>query len=394
MTTPAENQSNISVPSPRSFRWAAILALLLVTAFLMIANSTAEGLVLFAISVVLVSAVTLVVRHLQDHPSQRKWLAPLIIALLIGILIFSRWTRLQVVVLGSPKLVNSEWLGLSYLILRLIHMVVDSHKIPLPTQRIAAIADTAAYALFPSALIAGPIHRADKFLSHLASFPRRIGRAELLSALERIGIGFIKKFIIADFLRLFALDSFVVNNPNISTPILWLTLIAFGFMLYFDFAGYSDIAIGTAALIGLKLPENFANPYAQPNITNFWQSWHISLSNWLRDYIFIPLSRTLLKRFGQRFSVIIMAVAHLTTMILAGLWHALTLPFILWGAWHGVGLFIHAQWSRLVQQRGWTDFSPRIGLILTFLFVNIGWVFFALPDVKTVVVCFTRLIGR
>src|SRR5258708_40334536 len=145
---------------------------------------------------------------------------------------------------------------------------------------------------------------------------------EVGANVEGIGMGFAKKFVLGDFRSLFALNAKVVNNPNVSPVVVWLSLFAFAFRLYFDFAGYSDMAIGVAGLIGIRLPENFANPYAQSNITRFWQSWHMSLSSWLRDYIFVPVSRFLLKRFGANRTALIMAISHITSMGISGLWHS------------------------------------------------------------------------
>ncbi len=171
-----------------------------------------------------------------------------------------------------------------------------------------------------------------------------------------------------------------------------MALITYSFMLYFDFSGYSDIVIGAAGLIGIKLPENFANPYAQPSIARFWQTWHMSLSFWLRDYLFFPISRTLLGRFGRDRITPIMLIAHLTTMTVAGLWHGFGTGFLAWGVWHGLGLFTHAQFDKWLRGRGWT-LSPAIGGAMTFTFVMIGWVFFALPDVGSGLRFLMRLVA-
>ncbi len=388
-------------PARASLYWLIIAALLAVAALLMQVTNSFANLAFFAASLGMVAGVALVVQNLHKNPAQRRWLIPLTIVVLVGILAASRFTRLQVFLFGKEIAVNGEWIGLSYLVLRLIHVVVDSAK---PDRaktdqkevvKRASFGEMAAYALFPPSLIAGPIHRIDNFLPQLRRLPRSISPIEVVSNLERIGIGFAKKFVLADFLSLFALNAKVVNNPNVSPLVVWLSLFAFAFRLYFDFAGYSDMAIGVAGLIGIRLPENFANPYAQTNITRFWQSWHMSLSSWLRDYIFVPVSRFLLKRFGAKRTALIMAISHITTMVIAGLWHAFTLPFIVWGLWHGVGLFIHAQWSRMAHQRGWQTIVPSgVGVILTFMFVTIGWVFFALPDLQTSFRCLARLINR
>src|SRR5579859_3366275 len=245
-------------------RYLIILAFLVCTAFLMQANSSVFNFDGFIVSVLLVVVVALVLRHLFQRPTDRPWLAPLTILALVAVFVLSRFTRFEIFLFGT----HGQWIGFTYLILRLIHTVVESKQVGN-----VAISDMTAYALFPPAIIAGPIHRAPQFLAQFASFPRRLSQYERIQSLERIGLGVIKKFVFASALSLFALDSSIVYNPSVSRGVLWVALLAYGFMLYFDFAGYSDIAIGVAGLIGIKLPENFANPYAQPDITRFWQSW-------------------------------------------------------------------------------------------------------------------------
>src|SRR5690606_1876327 len=165
-------------------------------------------------------------------------------------------------------------------------------------------------------------------------------------------------------------------------------LYAYTFRLFFDFSGYTDIAIGIGILYGITLPENFNRPYLKSSITAFWQSWHMTLSNWVRFYIFSPLSRWLLGQSKRPPLILVLLICHLATMIVIGLWHGITWTFLIWGLWHGLGLFIHKLWSdrtrrwyRGLQQRprlwkGWT--VAAVGL--TFHFVVLGWVWFALPD--------------
>jgi alginate O-acetyltransferase complex protein AlgI len=308
------------------------------------------------------------------------------VAGLLGILVVSRLPVFQAVVFPSEQGNAGQWVGLSYLIFRLIHVIVDSDRlgaIPVGTLN--------AYALFPPALLAGPIHRANQFLPQLAQPRWPASRDRLIDCLWRISIGIIKKLVLANALSLIALNVNIATNPAASRGLLLVSLIAFAFMLYFDFAGYSDIAIGVAGLFGITLPENFANPYAQTSIARFWQTWHMSLSFWLRDYVFFPLSRTLLSRFGRRWTTPIMAIAHLTTMITAGLWHGFTSGFLTWGIWHGLGLFANAQWSMVLKQREWKP-APILGTAVTFAFVLIGWVFFALPTFNDGIYFLMRLV--
>src|SRR5947209_5723255 len=208
------------------------------------------------------------------------------IVALIGLFIFSRFGRLQILLLGTPVLRRGAWVGLSYLIFRLIHVLLDYRDKRLPA---IPAGDLAAYALFPPALVAGPIHRANDFVPQLDLAHHPESSRQVADCLWRIGLGAFKKLVLANGLALFALNASMVYNPLLPRGVLWLAVIAYTFMLYFDFSGYSDIAIGAAGLMGIRLPENFANPYVQPNIARFWQTWHMTLSTWLRDYLFFPL---------------------------------------------------------------------------------------------------------
>ena len=170
---------------------------------------------------------------------------------------------------------------------------------------------------------------------------------------------------------------------------------------FFDFSGYSDIAIGLGILFGVRLPENFDHPYLRSNLTAFWQSWHMTLSSWARFYVFTPLSRWLLRRPARPSPVIIVLLSQLATMVVIGLWHGVTLNFFIWGVWHGLGLFAHKQWSdrtrgwyrRLAERpylkRAWTV----LAWFLTFHYVVLGWVWFLLPDTGQAVAVFGRLFG-
>ncbi len=122
-------------------------------------------------------------------------------------------------------------------------------------------------------------------------------------------------------------------------------LYAYAFQLFFDFSGYTDIAIGTARLMGIKLPENFNHPYLKPNLTQFWSNWHMTLTQWFRAYFFNPVTRALRSASKPVSIPVIIFITQLGTMLLIGLWHGVSFNFILFGLWHGIGLFIHNRWS-------------------------------------------------
>jgi alginate O-acetyltransferase complex protein AlgI len=191
----------------------------------------------------------------------------------------------------------------------------------------------------------------------------------------------------------------ILAQQTNSMGALWLLLYSYNFQLFFDFSGYSDIAIGIGILLGINLPENFDRPYLKQNIAAFWQSWHITLSNWVRFYVFSPLSRVMLKR--KMNAMLTVLVAQLATMVIIGLWHGVSRNFLVWGLWHGLGLFIHKVWSdRTRKQYLALNQHPRLkqawtlaGIVLTFHFVVLGWVWFALPDTSSALRVWLRLFG-
>jgi D-alanyl-lipoteichoic acid acyltransferase DltB (MBOAT superfamily) len=193
-------------------------------------------------------------------------------------------------------------------------------------------------------------------------------------------------------------------NPTLidrttSAPGLWLVLYLYTFQIFLDFSGYSDVAIGLGRLYGITLPENFDRPYLQPNIQQFWQRWHMTLSGWFRAYYFLPLSRALIRRHLS--PNLIVFVAQLSTMFLIGMWHGVTVNFALWGLWHGIGLFLfklladHTRgWTMRVNERPWLHRFVYAGSVFaTFHFVALGWVFFALPRPEDSLNMLARLFG-
>lgn len=313
----------------------------------------------------------------------------------------SRWWRAQTGQLTSEAAaVDLTWLGFSYIAFRLIHTLRDRQTGLLP---VLSLREYVTYVLFFPALTAGPIDRAQHFTAALRTVPQKAGldATRFTEGLARVGVGLFKKFVIADSLA----QGMALNSANASlvnaTPALWMLLYGYALRLYFDFGGYSDIAIGIGILFGIKLPENFRRPYLQTNLTAFWQSWHITLSDWARFYVFTPLSRWLLRQKPRPAPTLIVLTAQLATMIVIGLWHGVSGNFFLWGLWHGVGLFIHKQWSdrtrrwyRRLQTR---PFSRRlwatVAWFITFHYVVIGWVWFVLPQPAQAARTVGRLFG-
>lgn len=306
----------------------------------------------------------------------------------------------QSVEMAGPT--DLAWLGYSFLAFRLIHVLRDEQmgKLnPLTFQ------DLAAYALFFPTWVAGPIDRIQRWngdAAHLATENNRATRTDNLAAGgQRLLLGVFKKFVLADSLAVIALNS--TNATQTSSPMwMWVLLMGYTFRIYLDFSGYTDVAIGLGRLIGFHLPENFDRPYLKTNLTAFWNSWHITLAQWFRAYVFNPLTRRLRLGPPRLPTWMTIWIGQVSVMGLIGLWHGMTWNFLIWGLWHGMGLFVHNRWSDWLRPRSARlDESPRLhaalrvgGWALTFLFVSLGWVWFALPDPAAAIHVFATLVGR
>lgn len=317
----------------------------------------------------------------------------------------------QQIALAAPT--DLVWLGFSYVAFRLIHTLRDRQTGLLPA---LTLREFVTYVLFLPAYTAGPIDRAERFVADLRQLPTEPSALQWLRHRQptptdyatrygrsayRILIGLFKKFVIADSLALGLSLTAVTAEQATSPAALWLLLYGYALRLFFDFSGYTDIAIGIGLLFGITLPENFQRPYRQSSITTFWQSWHITLSNWARFYIFTPLSRALLRRQPRPPNSLILLTAHLTTMTVIGLWHGITPNYFIWGLWHGIALFIHKQWSdrtrkwyrglgqKPTQRHLWT----AVTWFITFNYVVLGWVWFTLPTPQLAAQTFLRLFG-
>jgi D-alanyl-lipoteichoic acid acyltransferase DltB (MBOAT superfamily) len=280
----------------------------------------------------------------------------------------------------NASALDLRWLGFSYIAFRLLHVLHDKQIGRLPE---LTLPEFATYVIFFPSLSAGPIDRAERFASDLKK-DFALTQDETLAAGQRIVIGLFKKFVIADALAIIALNDSLAVQVH-TTGWMWIHLYAYAFQIYFDFSGYTDIAIGIARLVGIKLPENFAAPYTKPNLTQFWNSWHMTLTQWIRAYFFNLFNRWI-RGYKSLPAWTMLFIGQLATMFIIGLWHGVTINFILWGAWHGLGLFLQNRWSDFAKTR-FTSISPRLqtvmqigGILLTFHFVAFGWVFFALSE--------------
>jgi alginate O-acetyltransferase complex protein AlgI len=236
------------------------------------------------------------------------------------------------------------------------------------------------YALFVTYfphLIAGPIlHHKDMIPQFERAETKRPDPHLILCGLIIFAIGLFKKTCLADGIQPLVSQAFGPSTPTFDQA--WIGVLAYTFQLYFDFSGYSDMAIGMSLMFGIFLPLNFNSPYKATSIVDFWRRWHMTLSQFLRDYLYIPLG-------GNRHGRVLRYVNLMITMLLGGLWHGAAWTFVVWGALHGVYLCINHAWSHFGPEPPlrFARLADIAGLILTFLAVVIAWVFFRAPDMAT-----------
>ncbi len=280
-------------------------------------------------------------------------------------------------------------IGISFYTFEAINYTVDVYR-----RRVKAEPSLANFMLFITFfphLVAGPIVRARDFLPQI----RRRKRADwvrLQVGVQFFLLGLFKKLAIADRMALYADPVF--KEPDLyATHIVWLAVIAYTLQIYCDFSGYTDMALGAAHMLGYHLAKNFDLPYAARNVSEFWHRWHISLSTWLRDYLFIPLG-------GSRGSRRQTERNLMLTMTLGGLWHGANWTFVVWGILHGAALILHRRFREFVKPRPKLDAtlqSPPAALgcvALTLIFVMCGWVFFRAETFTQAATMFHRMFVR
>jgi alginate O-acetyltransferase complex protein AlgI len=305
--------------------------------------------------------------RIEDTQDPRRRRAYLVASLTVtlGLLAFFKYTNflLETVWPSAPVLHILLPLGISFYTFETVSYVVDVYRRRLPAER--KLLDYALFLLFFPHLIAGPIVRPASFLPQLRVLQKfDWGRTEM--ALRLFVLGLIKKAVIADQLARLV-DPVYAAPGEFASSALWIATVGYALQIYCDFSGYTDMALGCAHAFGLRLPTNFDVPYMSLNIAEFWRRWHISLSTWLRDYLYIPLG-------GNRGSRVATYRNLLVTMLLGGLWHGAAWTFVAWGAYHGLLLAVHRAfpWPR------WLD-APALAPVraaFTFTCVCLGWVLF------------------
>lgn len=255
--------------------------------------------------------------------------------------------------------------GISFYTFHTVTYIVDAYRrVITPTRNFF---EFSCYVSLFAQLVAGPIVRFRQIEADLEN----IALADRSKCLD-IGwsffvIGLAKKVLLADTIAM-VIDPALSNYSSLSSSGAWLCMLGYTYQLYFDFSGYSDMAVGLGYLFGLRLPQNFNSPYRATDIADFWRRWHISLSSFLRDYLYVPLG-------GNRGSEWVICRNLLITMILGGLWHGASWTFVVWGAYHGLLLVLFK-----VSRRWWMKLPLLLQRLLTFVLVVIGWVFFRSTD--------------
>ncbi len=308
------------------------------------------------------------------------------VALNLGLLLWFKYMNFFVdqfsILLTDPGAEPAKWVkialpvGISFITFQKLAYTLDvykRHQAPF-----ARLHDFALYIFMFPQLLSGPIVRPGQIAGQIAGRAEQMNTDWKLSGFYRFMIGLAKKVLVADVLGAGVDEIFALPPENLSTGLAWTGAVAYTFQIYFDFSGYSDMAIGLARMLGFRLPENFNFPYISGSITEFWRRWHITLSFWFRDYVFLPLayatSRKMPKEryLGLRADKVIYLIATTVTFLLCGFWHGAAWTFIAWGGYMGIFLILDRLFLlKFLKKRG------RIpALLFTFLVITLGWVLF------------------
>ncbi len=307
---------------------------------------------------------------------RKKWLVVVSVLMNLGLLGYFKYSNFFVgqlnfmlEALGWPDLPWKEVIlpiGISFTVFQELSYIIEVYRGRIkPASRFI---DFAAYLMLFPHLIAGPIVR---YIDIAPQLIRRVYSTDgFIYGIKRFSIGLAKKILIANQMSAVADAMFHLNSVrDLVSPLAWLGIIAYSLQIYFDFSGYSDMAIGLAKMLGFDFLENFNRPYVARNITDFWRRWHISLSTWMREYLYLPLG-------GNRISPFRTYLNLWIVFLISGLWHGASWNFVLWGVFHGFWLV-----SDRLFLLNWLKKVPvALQIALTFLVVNLGWVLFRLDN--------------
>jgi len=261
-------------------------------------------------------------------------------------------------------------IGISFFTFQKISYLIDIYREVKPPMK--KISDYFLYVMFFTQLIAGPIIRYNTIADQIINRRKEETIENKLSGFYRFVIGLSKKVLIANVLGAETARIFSLNIADINTSVALIGITAYAFQIYFDFSGYSDMALGMARMMGFTFPENFNNPYISQSITEFWRRWHITLSTWMRDYLYIPLG-------GNRLGKKRMYLNLWIVFFLSGLWHGASWNFVLWGSYHGLFIILDKLFLLKLLHRS----GKYPSMIFTFIVSMVGWSFFCIEDIST-----------
>lgn len=321
-----------------------------------------------------------------DDKRKRAWFLVASLVVNLGMLIYFKYTNFFLGIVSD--LANRPFdplniflpVGISFFTFQSLSYTIDIYR-----RNIEPVKDISEFAFFVTffpQMVAGPIVRASVFLPQVRNTPF-VSRADFGKAIFLVCIGLFKKAVISDYISINFVDR-IFDNPGLYTGLENLFgVYGYALQIYCDFSGYTDMAIGIALLLGYKLPVNFNSPYQSASITEFWRRWHISLSTWLRDYLYISLG-------GNRKGKIRTYINLMITMLLGGLWHGAALKFVIWGALHGIGLAFEKFISSVVHIPK-NKLTRVLGIIITFHFVCFAWVYFRADNMSVVNAMLTQI---
>lgn len=273
-------------------------------------------------------------------------------------------------------------IGISYTSFRMMHFIIECYKRQIKNINFLTFLN---YIFYFPAFISGPINRYDDFSKQLISEKEKIKKEDIKIGLRRILDGLFKKLVLATAVFPYTFANYQKDITEMTFFEILLGLYAYTLFFYFDFSGYSDVAIGSARIIGINLPENFSYPFFKRNIQQLWANWHMSLTRWLTDYIYWPMSKRLRRySFFRNRPITLSNMSIIVTFIVCGIWHGNNLNFLLWGAYHGVGLAtlnVYQKWKRkrrnkLIRKYYASKLSKYFGIFITFHFFTFGILLF------------------
>lgn len=336
-----------------------------------------HSIIVLAVLCAVIYALALIIQKKQSKP-----ILGISLGLVIGLFAFRNYPfLLSMLEEGTFEFIHGpiisiQKVGISYILFRLCHFLVESYKGSIQKHDPLTFLN---YVFFFPSFLAGPIDRYNNFHYWIGNSRNKYRTSLFFSGVTRVLIGAFKTMAIVPLIITEATDYTILSaelGPGLG---LFASLIAYSAYIYFDFSGYSDIAIGTGYMLGIRTPENFNNPYFSHNLSEFWKRWHITFSFFLRIYVFKPVLVLLNKVINPKHRMLVTVNAYLITFIICGVWHGPTLNFAVWGLWHGAGLAINKLFTTYAKPKlalANSGVYNLISMVLTFVFVTIGWMFF------------------